>query len=162
MNILAIVQAFFFFGYVAYLWIKLGVIKSISESWYALAPFKKSQLFNVFAAGVSLPMWMFELYIDNGFAQLFFAASAFFMFGLSIASTFKTDKMVSSIHYGCTLFAIGFAILGIKSEFNDPYFWHMFGATAIGTILIALLCKNKIWWIEIFVFTLIIARLILN
>lgn len=161
MNVLAIIQVLFFFGYVAYLWNKFGVLHSISQSWYELKPFKKSHLFNVFAAGVGLPMWAYQIYMGSDVAQMLFAVSGFFMFGLGVASTFRDSKMVSTIHYLCTLFAIGFAFWGLNVQFKDGYFWYILGGTAVGCALL-LLVKNKIWWIELLVFTVLILRLIIN
>src|SRR5690348_7618163 len=98
MNHLTIIQFFCFFAYVAYVWAKVGVLPSISESWYQL-PNGQQNRFVIFAAGVGLPMWAYGIYPLKDEAQMLFMLSGFWMFCISIASMFKVSKMVKLLHY---------------------------------------------------------------
>lgn len=152
--IVILLQLLAFFGYVIYVWKRIGVQKSISDSWYQL-PDKKS-LFTAFTFGVGLPMWAYSAIGFNDYAQFVFAISGFFMACIGIASMFKANKMTKYIHFGSTFLAIGFALWGIYAQSHD---WHALLLCAVGTLPLVNV-KNKIWWMEIMIFTIIIVKII--
>ncbi len=149
MNYIALVQAFFFYGYCIYLVKNFGILQSISDSWYKV---KNKWMFNLFASGTGLPFWFYDLDSMDG---MMFVFSGLLMFGLSIASMFKDGDDIKFIHYGCTIGAILFALAGIyiQKETLVPVQLVIIGG-------VFLLFKNSIWWIEIWIFTVIISFLL--
>lgn len=154
MNYIVLLQILFFYGYVAYVWFRIGVQKSISNSWYTLPD--KKELFFVFAAGTGLPMWAYSICGFNDYSQFLFAISGFFMTCVGIASMFKSSNLVKYIHYGATVVAIAFAFWAIYAQSQDYY---AFLIMLVG-ILPLLFVKNKIWWIEIWIFAVVILKIL--
>jgi len=156
MNYLALIQIIAFYGYVLYVWNKIGIQKSISESWYTL-PIDNRNYFVFFAAGSGLPLWAYGMYQYSGLVQMLFVLSGLFMFCISVASTFKASTLNATIHNACTALAISFAFGAIYLQYHDIR--HLVAAVVGSLLLLAV--KNRVWWIEIWVFTTIITRLIL-
>ena len=154
MNPLVLVQATFFIGYIIHVINKVGIQKSISYSWYVIP---NKGMFHAFAAGVGFPMLLYSKYIRDEFTVLLFALAGFFMWFLSVSIVVKQAKYVLIIHYICTFAVIGLTFWGIIRHFND---YSTLITAAIGTIAIALFGKNKLWWIEIWIFFVIIFKLI--
>lgn len=152
--VIILLQLLAFLGYVAYVWKRIGVQKSISDSWYQL-PTNKN-LFIAFTAGVGLPMWAYSLCGFNDYSQFVFAISGFFMFCIGIASMFKANKMTKYIHFGSTFLAIGFALWGIYAQTLSIL--PLILIIAAGSIPL-LFVKHKIWWIEIWIFAVIIIKI---
>lgn len=149
MTYIVIIQALFFYGYCFYVYKNHGVLRSISDSWYHV---KHKWAFDLFAAGVGLPMWFYGI---EGAAGLLFVVSGLCMFTVTLASMFKQNKVVNRLHYVGTVGAIVFAVLGIYAMQGT---WEPIAFILIGFSLIAF--PNHIWWIEVWIFTIIIAYLL--
>lgn len=136
--ILLTIQFLLFAFYVGFVWIKYGVQKSISDSWYTVNKEEN---------------WMFTLIFcyGTGFTQLLQATeSAFFFFSgaflvfVGAASDYKTWKVAKWVHYTGAVGAIVFGCLGFY-EINQNL---VFPAVLVSVLLLSSF-KNKLWWIEI-------------
>ncbi|NJO64026.1 MAG: hypothetical protein HC836_39370 [Richelia sp. RM2_1_2] len=158
MNFLAILQAIAFCGYIIYLWrFNKGPLTSISSSWYVLQPVHKSHYFNIFCGLVGAPMLAYGD-LMNEQAQHLFVLAGFSMWGLGVASMTKSEKWISILHYVFTIAVILLCFAGIYYQYNDYYY---FIAAAVGTIVLAFVPK-PLWWIELWIFAVIMSKLIPN
>jgi|SRR6478736_5539181 len=153
-TLLVLLQAFFFVFYIYYVIRTVGVQKSISYSWYVV-PNKGA--FDMFTLGVGIPMMIYGAALQNDLAGLSFVLAGFFMCGLGISIVVQQAKYVEIIHYICTGLTIIFSYLGIWLYFHD-LIHLLFGA--IGIPLILKIHRNKLWWLEIWIFLCIITKLI--
>ncbi len=138
-----------FVAYVAYIWIRYGVQRSISDSWYRL-PQKQKLLFTAFCWGFAIPAIMVGVDITNNFL-MFFAGAGIVFVGGAVAFKQKITKLYHMIGaYG----GVAFSQLSIVFDFKMYYVTAIF-------ILVALLLEildkkkiieNKIWWQEILAF----------
>lgn len=130
-----------FFAYVAFIWIKYGIQKSISESYYVL-PKKWNPLFTFVLWGFAIPA------IILGDCTLMFLAGAGIAFVGAAAQMHQ--EFVRKVHVTAAIAGITFGHLAII--FN----YHMWYITA-GFIIAALPFmifdkKHRIWWGEILAF----------
>ncbi len=139
-----------FVSYVAYVWIKYGVQKSISESYYVM---KNKALFTLFCWGFTIP-----LMIASPSFLMFIAISAICFVGA--ASAFKDDTLTEKVHVFGAITGVVFSQLAIIFDLK------LIIVSAI-TIIAALAIrfglfkniKNTTWWAEIIVFSSIIVAL---
>jgi hypothetical protein len=134
-----------FVSYVAYIWAKYGVLKSISQSYYEL-PEKLRPLFTFFCWGFALPA------IILGSSGLMFLAGSGIAF-VGAAAAFQ-EKMTQEVH----MVGAGTGVLASQLAIILQY--HMWPVSAVffGVSLILLflgwqkIAPKKIWWIEILAF----------
>jgi len=135
-----------FVSYVSAIWIKYGIQKSISDSYYAL-PEQLRFLFTFFCWGFALPAIIVGVEVTP---LMFFAGVGIAFVG---AAAQIHDNFVAKVHNITAISGILFSQLAI-------YFgYHLLWLNIISLSLIALIYffikKNYIWWIEIVAFTAI-------
>jgi hypothetical protein len=147
-----IIQATIFIAYISFIIYRYGVLPSISESWYVL-PKGQKFLFTLFIFGMGVPM----LFYDS--AVLFLAGSSLTFVGA--ATEFKSTEWIKDeVHY--TGAALGITLPLLYFGFNNGL-WIPLIAQVVGTIIITLTkTPNKIWWIEILAFVVIMIGLFLR
>lgn len=146
---LTLIQAAIFCSYVIFITSKFGMLPSISESHYKLNESRQGYLFTLFCFSLSVTMILKE-------NILFFIAGA----GLAlvgVASQFKwTGAFTDKLHY------LG-AFIGISSSLAGIYFHQNNQNVIYGLIPLlvsaVLPIKNKIFWVEIVSFLIIIASI---
>lgn len=149
-----LIQFLFFVTYMAFIIRKFGALPSISESWYALEE-EENPLFTVFCWGIGLPMF----FQSNGTSELFVLSGI----GLTLVGTAVRFKAAYNckIHYAGAAAGIGGALLGLLVENG---MWQPIAYFALSSAFIALYSKitEKIWWIEIAAFFIIITSFVLR
>jgi hypothetical protein len=152
MLILFLISLIIFISYVSFIWIKYGVLSSISESYYIL-PEKLQILFTLFCFGCGFPI----VIVGVPLTPLMFFAGASMCF-IGAASSFKRS-FTHDVHYISAILAIIFAQLSILS-FS---LWPLCLIFIIGSILIKLILKkNTFWWVEILAFITIYIALVIK
>lgn len=139
-----------FIAYVIYIWLKFGILSSISDSYYKTnSPF----LFAIFIWGTAIP-----LIIVGNTALMFFAGALLCFVGASPA--FKKRKMEEKIHvYG----TIGSIALGIISMWVDFGLWYLTVIMVAGYIFTMFVkIKNETWYVEILAFVLVMLGLLIK
>lgn len=140
-----------FFGYVAFIWKRYGILPSISESWYRL-PDKDKILFTLFCWGFAFPA------IILGDNVLMFLAGTGISF-VGAAAQFK-QTMTRTVHIIGAFTGVLFSQLAIYFDYNLFYINLIFISLALSIFLLRKTkIKNYIWWIEITAFTSIIVAL---
>jgi hypothetical protein len=141
-----------FVAYVSFIWIKYGVQKSISDSYYRL-PEKQKYLFTLFCWGFSIP----AIILGNCF--LMFLAGTGICF-VGAAAAFKGNEMEHWVHMAGAYTGVLLSQIAIWNNFD---LWSINVAFVAGALPI-MLCgiKNKIWYVEILAFTSIMVALALN
>ena len=138
-----------FVSYVAWVWVKFGILPSISDSYYHS---HNNFLFWAFLIGLSVPV------ILVGSSALTFFAGAFLCFTAS-APAFK-QKMEGIVH---VIGATGGIFLGVVATICDMHLWIpavlMVSFTVLATVF---KLKHHTWWIEIVAFVTILASLVAN
>lgn len=137
--IFLLVSFLIFSSYLIYVICKVGVLPSISDSWYAL---NKSFLFTLFIWGTAFTMIIAaskDLMVLSGMALCF----------VGTAAAFK-ESMTKPVHI---IGATGSAILVIISMIFEYHNYY----TLVIVLLIVLYFnisknKNKVWWSEFAVF----------
>lgn len=146
--IVTIIQINLFTFYIGFIWIKYGIQKSISETWYILE---------------SKYQWMFTLILCFGVGicqllhhNIYLFISGIFLGTVGVASDFKNDKIMSFLHYIGAIGSILFSFIGLWNL-------HLVEIPLIlGALWLALYgWKNWIWWAEIITFYAIMLGLIL-
>jgi len=132
--------------YVSFLWIRFGVLPSISESYYRL-PKKLKFLFTFFCWGFALPALIIGISLTNNYLMFFAGAGIAFV---GVAAAFK-EGLAKRIHN------IG-AVVGIaSSQASIAYDFHMYYVNLIFLTLAAIIYfiikKNSVWWIELVAFS---------
>jgi len=141
---LYILMILVFISYVSYIWVKYGVQKSISASYYQLPDFYKF-LFTLFCWGFAVP----ALVIGNNL--LLFVACAGICF-VGAAPDFNS-KESDDVHFIAAAFGIATSQIYIYSVLLMPWV-----SVISGLIFLILYLgrkrffKNHIWWIEIVAF----------
>lgn len=140
-----------FLSYVSFIWIRYGIQKSISDSYYRL-PQKLKFIFTLFCWGFAVPAIILG---DN--VLMFLAGSGIAFVGA--AAAFK-EKMTHNVHM---IGAYGGVLL---SQISIFYNYHLWGLNLLFIILAGTLfifnIKNKIWWSEVLAFLTICIVLGLN
>lgn len=138
--ILYIIQLLVFVSYVSFIWIKYGVQRSISESYYVL-PTKLNFLFTFFCWGFSLPLIIIG---DN--TLMFLAGSGIVFVG---AAARMKEKMTRTVHMISAYAGIIFSQLTIGIVYEMWYVNVISLSIALLLFLFRKKIKNHIWWIEI-------------
>lgn len=146
MNILYFIMLSTFVLYVGSIWIRFGVLPSISESYYRL-PKKQEILFTVFCWLFAGPAIVIGLELTGG-PWMFFAGAGIMFVGA--AAAFKED-LPHKVH------SIG-AIIGIVwSQLSIAFDFQMYYINIVSVVLAAIIYfiikKNRIWWIELVAFS---------
>lgn len=133
-----------FVSYVAYIWSKYGVLKSISQSYYEL-PEKLKPLFTFFCWGFAIPA------IILGSSGIMFLAGAGIAF-VGAAAAFK-ETMTKEVH----MVGAGVGVFASQLAIIFQYGMWPVSATFFGLSLLLLIFRKKInkkhiWWIEILAF----------
>ena len=133
-----------FVSYVAFIWAKYGVLKSISQSYYEL-PEKLRPLFTFFCWGFAIPAMIL------GSSGLMFLAGSGIAF-VGAAAAFQ-EKMTKEVHY----IGAGIGVLASQLAIILQYGMWPISVAFFGLSLLLLLFRKKInkhhiWWIEILAF----------
>jgi hypothetical protein len=147
---LPIISAAIFFTYIAFIWVRYGVQPSVSESYYCL-PEKYKFVFTLVMWGFTLP-----LMIAANSLLMFIAGSGIFFVGA--AAAFK-QPMTRTVHYVAAAVGIAFGVVWIISV---GLWWLPLMYVLCSASFWFVLDEEKIWWIEILSFTLIILAFILK
>ena len=131
-----------FVAYVLFIWIKYGIQKSISESYYML-PQRWNWLFVAFT-------WLFAfpaMYLGNSLLMLFAGGGIVFV-GAAAAMHLQPTRTWHLTG------AIGGMILGCLAMILQYHMWYMVAGVA-GAVLLAYLLDKKhfMWWTEVVIFT---------
>ena len=126
-----------FGSYILFLYIRFGVLPSISESYYRLG--KMNWLFTLFT-------WSLAATIISNSTPLFFLSGACLAF-VGAANAFK-ESMTSTVHY---IGAGGSIIASMAAFYFDYGLWWPALFALVGSGLLVIV-KNRIWWIEIYCF----------
>jgi hypothetical protein len=153
-------QLIAFISFISYIIYRFGVIKSISNSYYLLEPNRRF-LFTIFCWAIGFPLIFLE-------GRLFFLSAVGFIF-TGVAADYKIPQltykyilhihapqrtMVWWIHHIGAGIGILFSFLGLWINFGHPELLIIF---LISTLTIYLFnINNKLWWIEIIAFILIL------
>lgn len=141
-----------FFSYVGFIWIRYGVQKSISDSYYRL-PQKFNYLFTLFCVGFAFPAAMLA-------SNLWITPAAMLICLVGVARAFKDNKVWYYAHMFAAYTAVGLSQIGIWVYYDMWYLTISF--IIISGTLYILNVKNKIWWIEILAFGMICIILGIN
>lgn len=142
-----------FISYIAFIWIKFGVLSAISDSYYSLSNASKS-MFTFFIWSVSIPM----IIVGVSETGLMFFAGAFLSF-VGAAPAFK-EELEGKVHVAGAISGIGFGVLAMIFVFQH---YVLASILVVFIILVNLLkMKNKTWWIEVLAFVFIYISLILH
>jgi len=155
--ILTLIQGLIFILYLTFIWVKFGILNSISESWYKLRELGGFwyMLFTVFCWSLGITM-LFQTDKDMSFFIYSGAGLAF----VGAATMFDLKgTVVPYVHFAGAAVGIVFALLGLGFERNA---WIPLIAFASATLLIKLFkIKHSVWWIEIAAFLSAITGLLI-
>jgi hypothetical protein len=155
-NLLLLLLSFIIFvGYLIYVYNTVGILKSVSDSYYKV---KQPILFILTMMLFPIPMMIV------GSTPLMFFSGAFICF-VGAAPGITRLEMEERVH---VIGATGGIILGTASIWIDLHLWYF----AIANALFAIYCsskfnkiKNHTWWVEIvaflFMFTTLFIRRVL-
>ncbi len=132
-----------FVGYVSFIWIKYGIQKSISASYYVL-PKDSNFIFTLFCWGFAFPA------IILGNTPLMFFAGAGIVF-VGAAAAFR-EKMTYQVHMVGAFVGVILSQISIAVDFG---MWWVNLAFVIPSMIILLLHKyifSYYWWIELLAF----------
>ena len=151
-TVLYLIMLSVFISYVGFIWIKYGIQKSISDSYYRL-PKKLKPLFYFFCLGFAIPA------IILGDNLLIVLAGSLICF-VGAASAFKGNSTTKWTHM---VGAYGGVLL---SQIAIWVYYDMWYITVTFIVLSGLMyilnVKDKIWWIELLAFSSICVVLGLN
>lgn len=129
-----IVSLALFFAYVGYVWIRFGVLTSISASSYELEG-NERYLFSGWLIALALSVWFLQAGLAGHLMAIGFCVA-----GMSIDHR-KSDRLEDEFHTGGTLLAMlgGFIAAG----------WIASGVFLAGALILKLTTDKWIWWAEI-------------
>jgi hypothetical protein len=137
-----------FVAYVLFIWLKYGVQKSISDSYYIL-PKNINFLFTLFCWGFAFPAVIIGVGLTNNF--LMFLAGGGICF-VGAAAAFK-QELTKTVHMIGAYSGVAFGQLSIFFDFHLYYVNIIFIVSVlIIQLLPSKLVQNKIWWQEILAF----------
>jgi len=144
-----------FSSYVSFIWLKYGIQRSISNSYYRL-PNRLKFLFTLFCWGFAYPAMMLSLN-----PLMFFAGTLICLVG--VASAFKSNKILHISHMVGAYGGVALSMISIWIDFN---MWYLTVAFIVISGLLMMfknkLKNNQIWWIEILAFSSICYALFIN
>jgi hypothetical protein len=156
-RILVAVLAMNFLIYVGAVWIKFGVQKSISASYYSWKGLWRS-LFVIFCWVLAFPLILLGLSLPEPIQQIAYLSGS--GFGFVGAASMIRQPSVLKIHMKAALIGIGAGLAMIGFGFGGWY-WLSIGIGAITAGLLFLFdVKNKIWWAELLAIGVIMGSLI--
>lgn len=134
-----------FFSYVAFVWLRFGVLTSISASSYLLEGNEKA-IFTAWLVLLALSMWWLSIGILGHLMAIGFCIA-----GMSTDHRKRPDSPEDEYHTGGTLLAMaaGFAAVG----------WIPAGVFLVGALTLKLTTRHWIWWSEILAAVVIFAGL---
>ena len=130
-----------FIAYVAFIWIKYGIQKSISESYYIL-PRKLNPLFTFFCWGFAIPA-----IILGGSGVMFLAGSGIAFVGAAAA---MHEKMTRKVHLTGAIGGIIASQLAIIFQYD--LWWISVIGFALAGIVLLIDKKHAMWWTELIAF----------
>lgn len=139
-----------FLLYVGLVWIKFGVQKSISDSYYSWSK-NWGILFTLFCWLLAFPLAMMagNMPEDIQFIPFFSGAG----FGFVGAASMIKRKSVARVHFPAALIGMVFADLILVLDFGGIYIWIAAITAILGSVIAFFTkIKNKIWWAEIVIF----------
>ena len=150
-QILIIILAINYIGYVGTVWAKFGIQQSVSDSFRCW----KTKWFNPF----TFFMWII------GFTLLPTVPNPFFWLGsagaLGVGAAFNLDSVnVEKVHAKAAVTLIVAALLGIGFTFGA--WWTVGIAVGIAALIKLLKVNNLIWWVEHIAFVAVIFELFKN
>lgn len=147
--LLLTISATVFTTYVAVIWIKYGVLESISDSYY-YSGCKPWFTLAMFGTGIPISMMATD-------GILFFAGAGIVFVGA--APAFHQD-MTRDVHFTG---AVGGIILGMLSCYLDyDNWWVPVGFLVMTGFFVWFRIINRVWWIELLAFGGIFSVLLLN
>lgn len=148
--IILIILLLLFTSFIAYIVKKVGVLESISDSFYELK--EQGSLFWVALSSMAFLLVLFDP--QNPYT-LISAAGLVFTCGSPYFKEAFPDK---PIHFAGAVTAILSAFVNLYVTYG---FWQPFALFVVGVGLIALFrVKNHTWWVEVWAFYLIIIGMI--
>jgi len=153
MKLIALFLSFAVFtGYVAYITIRFGWLRSISISWYHLKAGERWKF--------TIALWLFAIPIAiAGDTALSFLAAAGICF-CGAAGDAKNDQVTERVH---VIGATGGIILGIAALILDFGLWYLaLPYIVFAYYMIRKQVKNHTFWIEVSAFYLIWAGILIN
>ncbi len=129
-----------FVGYLVVSHARFGMTKSISETWYRWMEHDFSSAFTIFSATICAGAVLQSVYPYTHTTKLLLTLAGFFMFCVSIASTYK-DPKVERLHYSFAILAIGLGFAAIFVE--DAGRWCRW--VPVPVLLITTAAMRK-WW----------------
>ena len=151
-----LISILIFFGYVGFVWLRYGVQKSISDSYYRL-PEKWRFVFSLFCFGFSSAIIFVHI------TPLLFASIVGIWF-VGAAPDFimkKEEEYFNSQPYSHFIGAVT-SILFLQLSIFFDFAWYDLNILSIAAMgIVALFAKNKIWWVEMVAYITLIV-LILN
>jgi hypothetical protein len=124
--------------YLTYIVCRYGVLPSISNSFYATG---QRPIFFIAMVGFSTPL----LY---GNESLFLALSVMCIWLLATASAYH-ERLGKLVHYPAAFMSVVWAMVHVWVELGR---WDLVAAFVIASIIIILIRKNVIWWVEVAAF----------
>lgn len=146
--ILLSISTIVFLSYISFIWIRYGVQKSISDSFYRIKDdhikilglkIRTKEFFTLFIAFFAYPLAVLA-------ANVWLTPAAFIVLGIGIARDFKDTKLLKWIHYCCAYIGIGIAIIGLGAHYD--MWWLTITFVILSFMLMIIKVPNKIWWIE--------------
>jgi len=130
--------------YIYYLIKNYGVLSSISESYYVSG---EKRTFQFFCFLLGLPL---VFYPDPYFIL---AAFALVVVGISDDYTKEASRLINKAHFIGAGVAIGASLIALGLEYIIVFSWGL---------LPLLFVRNRVWWIEIWAFLVIIIGLFIK
>ena len=139
-----------FISYVSYIWIKFGIQKSISASYYVL-PENLRVLFILFCWGFAFPAIILGVEVTP---LMFFAGAGICFVG---AAPQILEKDVYKVHMIAAISGIIFSQLAIFFGFH--MLWLNITSVVLALIAFLLSKEHNFWWIELVAFGAIVYAL---
>lgn len=143
-------QTFVFVLYVIHIVSKYGIQSSLSHTFYII---NEPNWFRFFCYGIGLPFLFYAepIFMLSTFGLVLVGVASDYQLPVSLRRAFKItqpNRMTNLMHYIGAGIGISTALIGINLI--------LFFVFVVGSILLSLLLKNKIWWIEVYAFILIL------
>jgi len=146
-----LIQFLIFLSYVTFIYLRYGILTSISTSWYLL-PKKQKILFVLFCFSIGMLM------IFHG-GIFFFLSGTGLLFTGAAAEYESKGAYTNIVHFVGAVISVIFAILGLWLDYNI-YFPLL--VIPISLFIYLMKIKNYLWWMEIISFLFIMMGLFLK
>lgn len=154
MNYILLATSFAVFTvYFLFIWIKYGVQKSLSISYYCLPEKNRKYIFTAFIFGFTLPL------IPLSYDYQLMLIAIWLIMGVGATSQLQSKKWVRIVHM---IVAIGGIVLSNVSIGVELGIWQIQLWVGFASICLAFLSKKPIWWIEVVAFYSIMLAFILK